>query len=63
MATEQTARLCSSCREQRLHIRQGVNHLLHLLLTLVTGGLWIVGWLIALGLKPGWRCSQCGTMN
>ena len=64
MSLEQTARMCISCDEQRLHVRQGVNHVLHLLLTVLTGGLWAIIWLaLALALKPSWRCGRCGSIN
>ena len=36
------------------------NHILHLLLTVVTGGLWVVVWLwLSIGPKS-WRCPSCG---
>lgn len=43
-------------------MREGVNHLLHFVLTLLTCGLWAVGW-IALTVLSRWRpayCAGCG---
>ena len=41
--------------------RPGVNHVLHLLVTLTTCGLWAFVWLgIALFGGGRWRCSKCG---
>lgn len=37
-----------------------VSHLLHLFLTLVTGGLWLIVW-IAVTLSPAANCHECGT--
>ena len=39
---------------------KGTNHILHLLLTIVTGGLWAVVWLFASMGKKDWRCPSCG---
>jgi hypothetical protein len=37
------------------------NHVLHLILSLVTFGLWLPIWLlISAGGLGGWRCTQCG---
>jgi hypothetical protein len=37
----------------------GSNHVLHLLLSLVTFGLWLAVWFIA-SLNNGYMCSRCG---
>ena len=43
-----------------MHIQQTPSHILHLLLSLVTVGLWIPIWIIvALNAKP-LQCTQCG---
>ena len=42
--------------------RNTPNHILHLLLTLVTAGLWILVWLfVSFRIRSGWRCSQYGS--
>ncbi|MHC4239959.1 MAG: hypothetical protein ACYSUC_09440 [Planctomycetota bacterium] len=40
---------------------KGTNHVLHLLLTLVTGGLWLIVWILCAIKIGGWRCVQCGS--
>lgn len=43
--------------------RKTPNHILHLLLSIVTGGLWLVVW-AALSLAPGrFRCPECGSVT
>jgi hypothetical protein len=53
---------CARCRHQQLFIRARLNHLLHLMLTIMTVGLWLISWLaLCIGqiLRP-WRCEHCG---
>jgi hypothetical protein len=41
--------------------RPGTNHILHLLLSLITGGLWIIVW-VGIAVKfGGWKCPICGS--
>jgi hypothetical protein len=40
--------------------RESARHLLHLLLTLATAGLWVVVWFLASYATGPWRCSVCG---
>jgi len=39
---------------------KGTNHILHLFLTIFTGGLWAVVWIFASMGKKDWRCPMCG---
>jgi len=39
----------------------GANHVLHLLLTILTAGLWSIVWLLASIRIGGWRCEHCGS--
>jgi hypothetical protein len=53
---------CASCRCERVFVRRRVNHLLHLLATVLSLGLWLVVWLgisFEGALRP-WRCKICG---
>jgi DNA-directed RNA polymerase subunit RPC12/RpoP len=54
---------CPTCKGQRLLLRERPNHILHLILTIVTLGLWANVWVIIAAQKSGApaRCSQCGT--
>jgi hypothetical protein len=40
--------------------RKPTSHALHLLLTLLTGGLWLFVWIMAALVPSGWRCMKCG---
>ncbi len=60
MSMQQTSKLCTYCGEYRLFQRKGTNHILHLLLSLVTVGLWIPIWALCMIKIGGWHCSKCG---
>jgi len=59
---------CKHCKKDTLHYRNktGVNYLLHLILIILTAGLWIPFFLLSLFgsielLSNPWICSICGT--
>ena len=61
MSLDHTQKHCSTCGDSVLAQRPGINHILHLLLTIVTGGIWAIVWiLVAIFKFGGWRCTQCG---
>jgi len=61
MAEQKKSGFCKMCNQQTVVFRKGTSHILHLLLTIITGGLWLIIWL-GLSIKfSGWRCSQCGS--
>jgi len=60
MGTEQASAYCKNCNKQVLVTRNTPNHILHLLLSLVTCGLWLLVWWSMSSEKKPWRCSQCG---
>jgi hypothetical protein len=67
MKTEQTQLRCSLCERPTLHTRQAptTNHVLHLLLTLVTLGIWLPIWFLVAAMsgaesRDAFRCTQCG---
>ncbi len=53
---------CSYCRMTRLFTKAGPSHILHLLLSVFTVGLWLPVWLIivVLGAFQPYRCTVCG---
>ena len=51
---------CSYCKKNVLVRTQTPNHLLHLILSIVTSGLWLIVWLILSIRVKKWHCSQCG---
>ena len=52
---------CRYCEKQRLSVRRAPNHLLHLVLTSMTFGLWMIVWVCLWLMAPDPRCSVCGT--
>jgi predicted Zn-ribbon and HTH transcriptional regulator len=53
---------CPRCRHQQIFVTARINHPLHLGLTLLTAGLWLISWIaLSIGkvLRP-WRCEHCG---
>jgi hypothetical protein len=63
MQPKQTIEYCEKCSKQTLHIAQAINHILHLLLSVVTGGFWIIVW-ICIGITSGKGiCTICGTTD
>lgn len=61
MGIETRSGYCNDCGERRKLERNGVNHVFHLILTLVTVGLWGIIWILAAFSKDPWRCSTCGS--
>lgn len=62
MADYRASIFCESCGRRVLATRPQPSHVLHLMLSLVTFGLWIPVWLVAAALAgtAPWRCNQCG---
>ena len=52
---------CPKCKDHVVTQKNTPNHILHLLLSFFTGGLWVVIWLIVIFANlGGWRCTVCG---
>ena len=60
MVAQEATGFCKACNRQVMIRRKGTNHVLHLLLTLVTLGFWLIIWALVSFKIGGWRCSQCG---
>lgn len=63
MATEYTAGYCIACKCARKLERKGTNHILHLLLSILTLGVWLIFWIGNTVKFGGWSCSSCGSKN
>lgn len=61
MADERKSGFCDSCHKRTVVFRKGTNHILHLILTILTAGLWLVVWLGVSVKFGGWRCTVCGS--
>lgn len=61
MATTNLMTNCSKCQKKTLHIEQKLNHILHLLLAIVTAGVWLIVWvLLAFLHDKKTQCTICG---
>ena len=63
MSIKQSSAYCHVCQRQTLFQKPKLNHVLHLILTILTVGVWGLVWLvlaIAHAAKPD-RCVTCGT--
>lgn len=60
MPIEHSQAHCRACQRNVLATRNGPNHVAHLLVSIVTAGIWIPFWIILSVFPPGWMCSQCG---
>ena len=62
MSTLQITAECSYCRMKRLFSKAGPSHILHLILSLVTVGVWLPVWLICVVMNAfqPYRCTVCG---
>lgn len=59
---KQISAYCPTCNRQSMFQKQKINHILHLILTVLTFGVWGVVWIclaISNSSKPV-RCVQCG---
>lgn len=61
MANAEKSAYCKSCDAQRKVTRPKANHVLHLILTLITVGLWAIVWIGVAVKIGGWRCDTCGS--
>lgn len=52
---------CGVCGQQRLFVAPTPSHLLHLVLTIITAGIWLIVWLIIGGKTGPYRCTVCGS--
>jgi hypothetical protein len=57
---EETRKFCQSCNRNVIAKRKGTNHILHLLLTVLTAGFWLIIWIGSSIKAGGWYCGACG---
>ena len=56
---------CQACCENRPFEKQSASHVLHLLLSIVTFGVWLPVWFLcalSAGFQP-WHCPMCGKLR
>ncbi len=62
MGIKQTGKFCPMCQAHTMATATTPNHVLHLLLTIFTFGLWLFIWpLVIAGKMGGYRCTKCGS--
>jgi hypothetical protein len=61
MGTRKTRQYCPEEKRMVLAERPAPNHVLHLLLTVVSGGIWLPIWLLITVFGGGrYKCPSCG---
>lgn len=61
MGLKSTGKYCKRCHDHVMAQKNGVNHILHLILSIVTVGFWLPIWFLLTVLSfGGWRCTRCG---
>ena len=62
MPTQEESKYCDRCKRYMLVRKPATNHILHLILSIVTVGFWIPIWILV-GISVAstkWRCTHCG---
>lgn len=54
---------CFACDLRQRLERKSVNHILHLILSVITAGIWLIVWLLVSLGRGKWSCSVCGSTN
>ena len=65
---EETLMHCGKCKKKTIHLRNGsktglLMFLVHLVLTVMTFGVWlviVVVWMVLNAKIGGWMCKECG---
>lgn len=60
MAQKNFMRKCAGCSSQTMHVQQKPNHILHLILTICTAGLWLLVWILVSLFQDKPQCTVCG---
>jgi len=65
MASEIQKGFCDVCGRERTFYRREINHKLHFILSIITGGLWLISWasLVMLYSHASWTCGACGAIK
>jgi len=61
MAMKYRAGYCDVCAENQKLERKSGNHVLHLILSIITLGWWVIIWILVAVSSEPWTCSKCGT--
>ena len=61
VAMDARAAHCPHCGQQVTISRRSGAMAFHIVLVVLTAGLWFPAWMIMLLLMPGWKCAECGS--
>ena len=61
VSTNQKMLKCKTCGRPTPHLVDRPNHILHLLLSVVTAGLWLIVWLFVGAGEKKATCTVCGS--
>lgn len=61
MTTQQIMTLCANCRCRTIHLQYQPTHVMHAILTLATGGFWLLAWIVVAAQCPEPDCTQCAS--
>ncbi|GEM_PF-3760502 len=62
--SEKTMKECKRCNKSTSHEQVSAPIGIHILLTLLTFGIWIFFWVFNItGREPQYRCIECGSVN
>ena len=62
MPTSQLMKKCVRCKKSTLHLQEVPSYLLHIVLAIITVGLWFIVWIIFIH-KSDPQCTVCGETN
>jgi len=62
MPTSQLMKKCVECNKMTMHLQEKPNYILHIILSIVTAGVWLLVWLLFINAKDP-QCSICGRSN
>lgn len=59
--SNQVMKYCKNCGRQTIHLQPSTSHVLHLLMTILTFGVWVIVWfLVAQSNSSQSKCAECG---
>jgi hypothetical protein len=59
MPTSQLMKKCVRCKKKTLHIQEVPSYLLHIVLSIITVGVWLIVWVLFIH-KSDPQCTVCG---
>lgn len=61
MGSHQIMHNCKYCKKQTIHLGVSTSHILHLLLSVISAGLWVPVWIVvAISNNREGQCTECG---